>query len=189
MSQALHCPHCGKVVKPHRNPTPTVDLRIEIEDSSGRRGIVLIERKNPPPGWALPGGFVDYGESLEAAAAREAKEETGLDVELTGQFGAYSAPDRDPRGHTVTNVFTARAKGTPRGMDDASRAEVFGLDADRVDPDAFVRWAYARALAHRQPRYRAMARNWGVTVSAGDVAKVATAEDMIALVARALEAR
>jgi ADP-ribose pyrophosphatase YjhB (NUDIX family) len=91
-------------------------------------GIVLIERANPPPGWALPGGFVDYGESLETAARREAAEETGLAVELVEQFHTYSAPDRDPRHHSVSTVFIARANGTPRGGDDARRAQAFSLD-------------------------------------------------------------
>lgn len=85
----------------------------------------MIKRKNPPPGWALPGGFVDYGESLEAAAIREAKEETGLDVELVRQFHTYSAPDRDPRHHTISTVYVARAGGEPRSGDDAQEAEIF----------------------------------------------------------------
>lgn len=118
------CPHCGKALGPPRNPFPTVDIIIEMENG----GIVLIERKNPPPGWALPGGFVDYGESLETAAVREAREETGLDVQLIGQLGAYSAPDRDPRQHTITYVFIAQAGGQPRGMDDAARADIFFED-------------------------------------------------------------
>ncbi|OQX11001.1 MAG: NUDIX hydrolase, partial [Desulfobacteraceae bacterium IS3] len=88
--------------KKYRNPLVTVDIIIEIN-----KGIVLIERVNPPHGWALPGGFVDYGESLETAAVREAKEETSLDVTLEEQFHTYSAPDRDPRQHTVSTVFIA----------------------------------------------------------------------------------
>ena len=104
-----------------RNPLLTVDIIIEIVD----HGIVLIERKNPPHGWALPGGFVDYGESLEKAAVREAKEETSLDVMLTEQFYTYSDPDRDPRHHTVSTVFIATADGMPRGADDAKVARLF----------------------------------------------------------------
>jgi len=92
-------------------------------------GVVLIERKNPPHGWALPGGFVDYGESLEEAAAREALEETGLTVELLRQFHTYSAPGRDPRGHTISTVFTARAQGTPKAADDARDAGVYTEDS------------------------------------------------------------
>lgn len=103
-----------------RNPPLTVDIVIEI---SG--GVVLIERKNPPYGWALPGGFVDYGETLESAAIREAREETSLDVVLREQFHAYSAPDRDPRQHTVTMVFLATAEGVPRAADDARNLAVF----------------------------------------------------------------
>jgi len=109
----------------YRNPAPTVDLIIEIEDPRGRPGIVLINRKNPPFGWALPGGFVNYGESCEDAAVREAFEETSLRVRLVDQLGTYSAPDRDPRKHTITTVFIARAKGIPRGQDDAREAAVF----------------------------------------------------------------
>jgi 8-oxo-dGTP diphosphatase len=103
-----------------RTPLLTVDIIIEIKD-----GIVLIERKNPPHGWALPGGFVDYGESLEKAAVREAREETSLDVQLIEQFHSYSDPRRDPRHHTVSAVFIARAKGVPAGADDARTAKIF----------------------------------------------------------------
>ena len=103
-----------------RNPLLTVDIIIEVA-----QGIVLIERKNPPHGWALPGGFVDYGESLEIAAVREAKEETSLDVILTEQFYSYSDPRRDARHHTVSVVFIAVAQGTPRGADDAKMAQIF----------------------------------------------------------------
>ncbi|MCH7570120.1 MAG: NUDIX hydrolase [Deltaproteobacteria bacterium] len=99
----------------------TVDIIIEID----QRGIVVIERKNPPHGWALPGGFVDYGESLEEAVQREAKEETTLDVQLIEQLHTYSDPRRDPRHHTISTVFIARAIGDPRGGDDAKSAQVF----------------------------------------------------------------
>jgi 8-oxo-dGTP diphosphatase len=108
----------------YRNPFPTVDIVIEVVSGSRVRGIVLIERRNPPHGWALPGGFVDYGETLEAAAVREAREETGLEIRLIGQLGAYSDPSRDPRFHTISTVFLARATGMPQGGDDAARAVV-----------------------------------------------------------------
>jgi 8-oxo-dGTP diphosphatase len=108
----------------YRNPFPTVDIVIEILAGGRVRGIVLIERRNPPYGWALPGGFVDYGETLEAAAVREAREETGLEVDLVGQLGAYSDPSRDPRFHTISTVFLARATGSPRGGDDAKKAVI-----------------------------------------------------------------
>jgi ADP-ribose pyrophosphatase YjhB (NUDIX family) len=111
--------------KEYRNPFPTVDIIIEIARPDGRRGIVLIKRRNPPPGWALPGGFVDYGESLEQAAVREAKEETTLDVGLVGQFHTYSEPGRDPRFHTISTVFVARAEGLPRAEDDAAEIGIF----------------------------------------------------------------
>ena len=104
-------------------PRITVDIIIEIDN-----GIVLIKRKNPPHGWAIPGGFVDYGESLESAAKREAKEETGLDVENLRQFHTYSEPGRDPRGHTVSTAFTAKGKGTPKASDDAAEIGVFTKD-------------------------------------------------------------
>jgi ADP-ribose pyrophosphatase YjhB (NUDIX family) len=110
----------------YKNPAPTVDLIIEMKKSDGKPGIILIERKNPPPGWALPGGFVDYGESLEDAALREAREETSLDVVLVSQFHTYSDPARDPRGHTITTVYIARAHGRPRARDDARNIGIFG---------------------------------------------------------------
>lgn len=119
----MKCSNCGAELPSFRNPAPTVDVIIEVEG-----GIVLIERKNPPFGWALPGGFVDYGESYEQAAVREAREETGLDVELTRQFHTYSNPDRDPRQHTASTVFIGKASGRPRGGDDAARADVFDQD-------------------------------------------------------------
>ena len=105
-------------------PLPTVDIIIEIGG-----GIVLVERRHEPLGWAIPGGFVDFGEPLAAAARREAKEETSLDVELVDLLGCYSDPRRDARGHTISTVFVARASGHPRGGDDAARAEIFREDA------------------------------------------------------------
>ena len=95
----------------YRNPVPTVDLIISMETGANAEGVVLISRKNPPYGWALPGGFVDYGETLEAAAVREAREETTLHVTLERQFHTYSDPSRDPRQHTITTVYIARAEG------------------------------------------------------------------------------
>lgn len=112
----------------YKNPAPTVDIIIEIKSASGK-GIVLISRKNPPYGWAIPGGFVDYGESLEDAAIREAKEETSLDVKLIRQFHTYSDPSRDPRGHTISTVFIAVAEGKPIGCDDAAEAQIFPVSA------------------------------------------------------------
>lgn len=108
-----------------RSPLPTVDVIIETAPDT----VVLVRRRHPPLGWALPGGFVDYGETLEQAAAREALEETGLQVELLRQLHTYSDPGRDPRQHTITTVFSALAEGTPVGGDDAAEARVYPLDA------------------------------------------------------------
>jgi len=132
MKEGLSCPHCGRLVYRHRNPIPTVDIIIEVDD----RGIILIKRAKEPFGWAIPGGFVDYGESLEDAARREAREETSLKVELLRQFGAYSAPDRDPRHHTISVVFLARAQGKPEARDDALEVGVF-TEEDLPSPLAF----------------------------------------------------
>jgi len=108
----------------YRNPLLTVDIIIEVSE-----GVILIERKNPPPGYALPGGFVDYGESLEKAARRESREETSLRVDLLEQFYTYSDPGRDPRHHTVTTVFLARvSSGKPRASDDARALGIFRED-------------------------------------------------------------
>ncbi len=123
----MECPHCKKKIAVFRNPTPTVDIIIEI---GGR--IVLIKRKNPPHGWALPGGFVDYGESFETAAVREAREETGLDVTDLEQLHTYSNPDRDARMHTASTVFTARGEGVPLAGDDAGEVQLF-TQADLPD--------------------------------------------------------
>ena len=119
------CPHCRREFEEYKVPQPTVDIIIEVEN----RGIVLIKRKNPPHGWALPGGFVDYGETLEQAAVREAKEETSLDVTLKGQLHTYSDPVRDPRFHTISTVFIGEAFGSPVGKDDASQANIFTRDS------------------------------------------------------------
>jgi len=124
MQESLHCPACGATVKSYRNPFLTVDVIVGDGDR-----VVLIERRNPPLGWALPGGFVDYGESLEAAARREAREETGLELVDLEQFRAYSAPDRDPRQHNVSVVFTARGRGTLCAGDDARGASWFPVTA------------------------------------------------------------
>lgn len=112
----------------HRNPIPTVDIIIEIAKEDGSQGIVLIKRKNPPYGWALPGGFVDYGESLEEAAVREAREETSLEIKLKGQLHTYSDPKRDPRHHTISTVFIAKAQGTPKARDDAQEIGIFAAE-------------------------------------------------------------
>jgi 8-oxo-dGTP diphosphatase len=108
-----------------RNPAPTVDAVILLP---GDR-VVLVRRRNPPHGWAIPGGFVDEGERLDVAAAREAEEETGLPVTLLEQFHAYSDPSRDPRRHTISTVYLATADGEPRGGDDAAEARAFAWDA------------------------------------------------------------
>lgn len=122
----------------NRGPAPTADVIIEIGDR-----IVLVRRKHPPPGWAIPGGFVDYGEKVEDAAVREALEETGLRVTLTALLGLYSDPSRDPRRHTVSAVYVGTAEGEPAGGDDAAEARLFG-EADLPSPLAFD---HARVLA------------------------------------------
>lgn len=120
------CSNCGSSLNMYKNPVPTVDILIVYE-----QGIVLIERQNPPFGWALPGGFVDYGESVEQAAVREAEEETGLVVELISLLGVYSDPTRDSRQHTISTVFVARPYNPqilPQGGDDARQARIFSFD-------------------------------------------------------------
>lgn len=107
-----------------QTPLATVDILIQTQG-----GVVLVRRGHAPLGWALPGGFIDVGEPAEAAAVREAREETGLEVRLEALFGVYSDPARDPRGHTLSVVYTATAEGAPQGGDDAAEAAVFPLDA------------------------------------------------------------
>ena len=125
MRQTIPCDNCGTLITVYKNPVPTVDVVIAHPD----KGIVLVERRFEPVGWALPGGFVDYGESVESAAVREAKEETGLTVELHELLGVYSNPDRDKRLHTITTVFTAVTKDAEKikGGDDAANACFFPL--------------------------------------------------------------
>ena len=120
----LSCPSCGSNVKHYRNPFPTVDIIIEMNN-----GVVLIERRNEPFGWALPGGFVDYGESLEVAAVREAHEETSLEISDLRLMGCYSDPGRDQRMHTISTVYIAKAHGTPCAADDAINIAVYNLDS------------------------------------------------------------
>ena len=127
-----------------RTPLLTVDIIIEINGS-----IVLIERRNPPYGWALPGGFVDYGESLESAAKRESKEETHLDVQLMEQFHTYSNPRRDPRQHTVSTVFLATAEGMPQADDDAKNVGLFS-EHELPEPIVFDH----KIILHDYYRYR-----------------------------------
>ncbi len=109
-------------------PALAADAIIELTDRPDRP-IVLIKRKNPPYGWAIPGGFVDVGETVEHAARREALEETGLIVKLQVLLGVYSDPSRDTRGHTATAVYVADAKGDPVAADDAAAVSIFSLDA------------------------------------------------------------
>ena len=123
MKKTTTCPKCATIIETWRNPIPTVDIIIR----SGNE-IILIKRRNPPDGWALPGGFVDYGESLECAAKREALEETGLELTDLKQFRAYSDPERDPRQHTISYVFTAETQGSPVAGDDAAAVKLFALN-------------------------------------------------------------
>jgi 8-oxo-dGTP diphosphatase len=122
--QYLACPACGAKVKEYRNPLPTVDIIIELPE-----GIVLIKRRNEPFGWAIPGGFVDYGESLESAAQRESLEETSLTVSDLRLLGCYSDPARDARSHNISTVYVAKGSGTPQAGDDAAGLAVFPVDA------------------------------------------------------------
>ena len=119
-------------MKTARKPEPTVDTIIELDTG----GIVLVKRKSPPPGWGFPGGFIDYGESAEDAAIREAREETSLQVKLVELFHVYSDPKRDPRKHTISTVFIGQASGIPEGGDDAAEARIF-TEGDLPSPLAF----------------------------------------------------
>ncbi len=113
-----------------QTPPVAADIIIELIDRPGRP-IILIERKFPPYGWAIPGGFIDMGETVEQGAIREAKEETSLDVRLKGLLGCYSKPDRDPRGQTISLVYVAEATGTPKAQDDAKELRI--IQSDQLD--------------------------------------------------------
>jgi len=150
IEKTIVCPGCGTPISMHSNPVPTVDVIIEVEGS----GIVMIRRKNPPLGWALPGGFVDYGESLEDAAVREALEETSLRIFGLKQMHTYSRPDRDPRRHTITTVFIARAEGIPEAADDAEDIGIFtrqNLPEPIVFDHADILEDYYRLRDHLSP--------------------------------------
>lgn len=125
MKQSIQCPQCGMLLQCYKNPIPTVDVII----AQPGRGVALVKRSFEPLGWALPGGFVDYGETVEAAAVREAFEETGLVVRLRELQGVYSDPARDVRMHTITTVFIATTEQAEaiRGGDDAADAVFFSL--------------------------------------------------------------
>ena len=153
MDDTRPCPHCGETIEVYRNPAPTVDIVIFDPE----RGVLLIERKNEPHGWALPGGFVDYGESTEQAAVREAMEETNLRVVLTGLLGVYSDPSRDPRKHTMSCVYTAVAENVKelKAGDDAANAQFFPpgiwpenmcFDHEKILDD-FLRTLYRTGMA------------------------------------------
>jgi ADP-ribose pyrophosphatase YjhB (NUDIX family) len=123
MQQGRVCPNCGTLVETFRNPLPTVDV---VVVRAGR--VLLIERMNPPAGWALPGGFIDYGEAAETAAVRELAEETGLRADKIDLLGVYSDPERDPRHHTLSVVYMGTATGEPVAGDDAGAVKWFALD-------------------------------------------------------------
>ncbi|MBO4301195.1 MAG: NUDIX hydrolase [Desulfovibrio sp.] len=152
------CPHCGKPWSRYHNPAPTADVVIYTPEL----GVLIIRRANEPIGYALPGGFIDEGECAEAAAVREMQEETGLDVELTGLLGVYSRPDRDPRQHTLTVVFTGRPRNAEalRAGDDAAYAAFYSLnnlprplvfDHEQILADFAQVLAGKRSLARVQP--------------------------------------
>lgn len=126
MKKTILCPHCHKPYSRYFNPVPTTDVIIYNPE----KGIVIIKRANKPLGYALPGGFIEEGEQAENAAVREMREETGLNVKLLGLLGVYSAPDRDPRQHTLSVVFVGEAVNPEelKAGDDAAGAAYYPLD-------------------------------------------------------------
>lgn len=142
MKKSIPCPRCGVEVGTYRNPFPTADVIIYHPD----RGIVLVKRGHEPLGMALPGGFVDEGETVEQAAVREMREETGLDVELMGILGVYSNPERDTRFHTMTTTFVGKVADPDalRAGDDAAEAAFYPLDS----LPAPLCFDHARAVEH-----------------------------------------
>ncbi|MGH7949723.1 MAG: NUDIX domain-containing protein [Candidatus Binataceae bacterium] len=119
-------------------PPIAADVIAEIGDR-----IVLIERRNFPPGWAIPGGFVDMGEPVERAAMRELREETSLEVDIRALLGVYSRPDRDPRGHTISVVYVGTARGAPKAADDAKQIGLF----DPREPPSPLAFDHAEIIA------------------------------------------
>ncbi|HVP39164.1 MAG TPA: NUDIX hydrolase [Candidatus Saccharimonadales bacterium] len=126
------CERCGAQVRTWQRAAVTVDMLIQVD-----RRLVLVYRKNDPVAWALPGGYCNYGERLEDAARREALEETGLELNGLEQFHTYSEPDRDPRQHSVSTVFLARGRGTPRAGDDAGEVGLLDPFTEVPHPLAF----------------------------------------------------
>ena len=147
MNKEVFCPACGHPVETFINPLPAADVIVSI---GGK--VVLIKRRNSPPGWAIPGGFIEYGERAEDAATREIREETGLEIKGLKLFQVRSDPKRDPRFHTITIVYTAESNGAPKAGDDAGEAGLFGSD-DLPSPLAFdhadILRDYFREWKHR----------------------------------------
>lgn len=147
---SILCPDCGRKIDVYKNPAPTVDIIISPEPGQ----VLLINRANPPYGWALPGGFVEVGETTEEAAVREAMEETGLQVELLGLLGVYSDPTRDPRRHTISIVYLARTSDEPPvAGSDAADCRAFNLHelpADLCFDHGLILKHYQDALHNRR---------------------------------------
>jgi ADP-ribose pyrophosphatase YjhB (NUDIX family) len=149
MIERRTCPDCGHVTEHYKNPYPTADVIVDI---GGK--VLLIRRKNPPAGWAIPGGFIDYGECAEDAARREILEETGIEVRDLALFGVFSDPSRDPRFHTLTVVYTGVSDGVPVAGDDAAETGLFSendLPKDLAFDHADVLAAYFAQCRGQRP--------------------------------------